>query len=206
MEEKVLLPAARAARGGAALAVARLLRTDHGAIAALLVPTPTPEVLERILSVLGPHNALEEEPDGLYETCDRLLADEAAALLEKLRAFPEVPMAPHQDSPLVEKHIAETLALARKARASDERVFRAETLRATGEDPLAATSYEPGARRRRDPEDRRLSRADYEGRREKMFDKTVADSFPASDPPSSLPDPSEDSFEPAGLPAEDDDS
>lgn len=119
MEEKLLLPAARAARGGAALAVARLLRTDHGAIAALLVPTPTPEVLERILSVLGPHNALEEEPDGLYETCDRLLADEAAALLEKLRAFPEVPMAPHQDSPLVEKHIAETLALARKARASD---------------------------------------------------------------------------------------
>jgi hypothetical protein len=29
-----------------------------------------------------------------------------------------------------------------------------------------------------------------------MFDKTMADSFPASDPPSTLPDPSEDSFEP----------
>ena len=30
--------------------------------------------------------------------------------------------------------------------------------------------------------------------REKMMDKTIADSFPASDPPSSLPDPNEDSF------------
>lgn len=48
---------------------------------------------------------------------------------------------------------------------------------------------------RRDPEDRVVDRADCEGKREKMFDKTMADSFPASDPPSSLPDPSEDSFE-----------
>jgi hypothetical protein len=30
--------------------------------------------------------------------------------------------------------------------------------------------------------------------REKTLDKTVADSFPASDPPSTMPDPSEDSF------------
>jgi hypothetical protein len=40
MEERVLIPAARRARGGAALPVARLLRLDHGAIAALLVPPP----------------------------------------------------------------------------------------------------------------------------------------------------------------------
>ena len=46
----------------------------------------------------------------------------------------------------------------------------------------------------RDPEDRILDAADRAGKREKMFDKTVADSFPASDPPSSLPDPCEDSF------------
>jgi len=28
-----------------------------------------------------------------------------------------------------------------------------------------------------------------------MMDKTLADSFPASDPPSSLPDPTDDSFD-----------
>ena len=59
------------------------------------------------------------------------------------------------------------------------------------------TRDEPSMAHRRDPEDRIVDRADCEGKREKMFDKTMADSFPASDPPSSLPDPSEDSFEPA---------
>jgi hypothetical protein len=116
MEEKVLLPAARRAQGGQALSVARLLRADHGAIAALLVPTPTAESVERLLSVLQPHNALEEEPGGLYGTCDRLLAREAPKLLEELRAFPPVPLAPHQDSALVERHIAHVMDVVRKAR------------------------------------------------------------------------------------------
>ncbi len=38
MEERVLLPAAKRARGGRCLPVARLLRLDHGALASLLVP------------------------------------------------------------------------------------------------------------------------------------------------------------------------
>jgi hypothetical protein len=43
---------------------------------------------------------------------------------------------------------------------------------------------------RRDPEERPATRKDE--LREKMFDKTLADSFPTSDPPSSIPDPSGD--------------
>lgn len=43
---------------------------------------------------------------------------------------------------------------------------------------------------RRDPEERPST--DEEERREKMHDKTLADSFPTSDPPSSIPDPAED--------------
>lgn len=46
----------------------------------------------------------------------------------------------------------------------------------------------------RDPEDRIIDRSCRQERKEKMMDKTIADSFPASDPPSSLPDPEEDSF------------
>jgi hypothetical protein len=53
----------------------------------------------------------------------------------------------------------------------------------------------PTVRASRDPEDRVVDGDDKEGKREKMLDKTIADSFPASDPPSSLPDPNEDSFE-----------
>jgi hypothetical protein len=49
-------------------------------------------------------------------------------------------------------------------------------------------------RRPRDPEDRVVEPLDREGVREKMLDKTGADSFPASDPPSSIPDPEKDPF------------
>ena len=46
----------------------------------------------------------------------------------------------------------------------------------------------------RDPEDRVIDERSEKQRKEKMMDKTVADSFPASDPPSSLPNPGNDSF------------
>lgn len=47
---------------------------------------------------------------------------------------------------------------------------------------------------RRDPEDRCVAGDDQRAIREKMLDKTLADSYPASDPPSTLPDPSVDSI------------
>jgi len=46
----------------------------------------------------------------------------------------------------------------------------------------------------RDPEDRQIDETDPVEKKDKMLDKTIADTFPASDPPSSLPDPDEDSF------------
>ncbi len=50
-----------------------------------------------------------------------------------------------------------------------------------------------------DPEDRWVAPGDEAAVREKMLDKTLADSFPASDPPSSLPNPSADSLGQHGL-------
>jgi len=46
----------------------------------------------------------------------------------------------------------------------------------------------------RDPEDRKIDESDPCEKKEKMLDKTIADTFPDSDPPSSLPDPDDDSF------------
>lgn len=46
----------------------------------------------------------------------------------------------------------------------------------------------------RDPEDRPVASNDLSGIREKMLDKTLADSYPASDPPSTIPNPSADSM------------
>jgi hypothetical protein len=51
----------------------------------------------------------------------------------------------------------------------------------------------------RDPEDREIDESDQSERKDKMLDKTVADTFPASDPPSSLPDPDDDSFAASSL-------
>jgi hypothetical protein len=41
----------------------------------------------------------------------------------------------------------------------------------------------------RDPEDSPTPRNDEHAQREKHLDKTLADSFPTSDPPSTIPDP-----------------
>jgi hypothetical protein len=57
-----------------------------------------------------------------------------------------------------------------------------------------------GSHRGRDPEDRLVDETSLGEIRDKMFDKTLADSFPASDPPSTLPDPSQDSFCLSGQP------
>ena len=65
IEEKLLLPAVQRAQSGSPLAVAARLRLDHGALAALLVPTPTPGLMSTIRHILGNHNALEEAGDGV---------------------------------------------------------------------------------------------------------------------------------------------
>jgi hypothetical protein len=64
LEEKILLPAAQRWQGGDPLPLAARLRLDHGALAALLVPTPTPAIIAALRTVLAAHNALEEGPGG----------------------------------------------------------------------------------------------------------------------------------------------
>jgi len=114
MEEKVLFKAARRARG-APLELAAKLRVDHGAIAALLVPTPTRDVVAEILSVLGPHNRREEDPGGVYDACDDAVGPaEAERLVQHLWAFPEVPLKAYNDGPEVSKHIHLTVELSRR--------------------------------------------------------------------------------------------
>ena len=98
MEEKILLPAAQAARGGQPLPVAARLRLDHGALAALLVLTPTPGIVAAILHILEKHNLLEEGPDGVYSQCESLPGFDADAILSRLQTAPPVAMAPYSDS------------------------------------------------------------------------------------------------------------
>jgi hypothetical protein len=101
MEEKILLPAAQRARGGEPLPAAARLRLDHGALAALLVPPPTPALLRALHGILVGHNALEEGPDGVYAACERLAGSEIGTLVAALEAAPGVSVNPNVDSELV---------------------------------------------------------------------------------------------------------
>jgi hypothetical protein len=122
LEEKILLPAARKARAGAPLPMAHRLRVDHGAIASLLVPTPGAAIVAELRSILEPHNKAEEDPGGLYQACDELLALEAAGILDRIRAYPAVKLAPHRDGPGVHRTAREALqGSARQAERAPER-------------------------------------------------------------------------------------
>ncbi len=96
IEENVLLPAARAARGGDPLPGARRLRVEHGAIAALLVPFPTADTILELRKILGPHNVVEDCHGGVYEACDALLASRADEIVRRIREYPHVAPPPHQ--------------------------------------------------------------------------------------------------------------
>jgi hypothetical protein len=112
LEEKILLPAAQRWQGGDPLPIAATLRRDHGALAALLVPTPTPAIVAALRTILAAHNALEEGPGGVYERCEQLAGTEADALLAQLRAAPAVPVAPYADGPQVMSVVRRALARA----------------------------------------------------------------------------------------------
>ncbi len=100
MEEKILIPEIARVRGDA-LPIAAKLRLDHGAIAALLVPTPTAAIVALLQTILAHHNQLEERPGGLYEASDETLAADVETIVERLRAAPDVPVSPHSDSEIV---------------------------------------------------------------------------------------------------------
>ncbi len=114
VEEKVLFPAIREARGGEPHPDWKRLRIQHGAMTSLLVPPPTPEIVGEIRSILEPHNALEEGPGALYQDADALLADRAASVVGRMRAYPAVKTAPHRDGPRVLRRAEDALRMSAK--------------------------------------------------------------------------------------------
>jgi hypothetical protein len=109
IEEKILFPASRRVNGGSPHPTVARLHRDHGALALLLVPTPTADLVAEIRSILDGHNEIEEGAGGVYEDCDRLLGDELEDVLEKLRTYPPVKVAPHFDGPGVPRRAEDAL-------------------------------------------------------------------------------------------------
>ncbi len=110
LEEKVLLPVLRERLGGPP-PMARQLRVEHGALASLLVPTPTRALIAEILSILEPHNAMEEGEGGLYALADTLPDGVAGEVVARMSAYPEVKVAKYYDGPRACRTAAEALAV-----------------------------------------------------------------------------------------------
>ena len=100
MEEKILLPAARAALGGKPLQLAAALRLDHGALAALLVLTPSLTIINAIRTILAAHNPKEEGPSGIYAQCEKLPGFNSGEILLRFQEAPAVAMAGYVDTPV----------------------------------------------------------------------------------------------------------
>ena len=101
IEEKLLFRALRSA--GTSAALVETLHRDHAALAALLVPPPSREGIEQIRAILGEHNPLEEDPGGMYDRVEQL--GDLDALMTRVRAYPEVPMAPYSDNATIRRSI-----------------------------------------------------------------------------------------------------
>jgi hypothetical protein len=105
LEERLLFPSARQGGDAAILAVIRRLHQDHALFAAMLVPTPTVDLLSQLRDRLGEHNLREEGPGGVYEVAERIAGASVDALANELRAGPEARVAPHYDTELARNNI-----------------------------------------------------------------------------------------------------
>lgn len=113
IEEKILIADAKQREGGREyLPLFQQIRLEHSAIALLLVPTPTHEIMAEIRTLLEQHNPREEGPEGLYMICERLAGEDAKALLERAKEAPKVPVAKHYDGPRAHRTAASALAYA----------------------------------------------------------------------------------------------
>ena len=101
LEEKILFPAAQRLQGGSPVPLTAKLRLDHGAIAALLVPPPSRQIITALRAILTQHDLLEEMPGGVYDTCEALAGAELASILDQVRNAPDVPANPYNRSPNV---------------------------------------------------------------------------------------------------------
>jgi len=94
MEENILFPAAKAIDANKMQEILPQFRLEHGALTALMVPPPTPDLIKVIKHILEKHDFEEEKPGGLYDICELLTHAQTQNLLQQLANTPEVPLHP----------------------------------------------------------------------------------------------------------------
>ena len=101
IEEKIVLPAIKKLQHGLPYDAADTLRGEHGALAALLVPSPDKKIVKALQAILNHHNGLEECENCLYRVCESLLGSEVDTIMNEVNNYPPVPVVRHIDTPNV---------------------------------------------------------------------------------------------------------
>lgn len=101
LEEKILMPAIMKAQNGVPHPYAGRLRSEHGAFAALLVPSRSEKIINVFLGIMRRNNGLEEGADGLYAACENLPSEQIREINSRIKEYPSVPVMPHSDKPNV---------------------------------------------------------------------------------------------------------
>jgi len=96
IEEKIAIPTILQITGNAVEDAARI-RSDHGAIGALLVMSPTASIIATLRSILEVHNAMEEKENGFYSLLDNITGTDEEDLLQRMHLAPEVPASKYND-------------------------------------------------------------------------------------------------------------
>ena len=112
IEEKILLPAIKKFQNGTPYYAADTLKVEHGALAALLVPSPNKKIVTALRAILNHHNELEECANCLYRVCESLFGSEVDAIMNDVINYPPVPVARHVDTPHVLEATRRALARA----------------------------------------------------------------------------------------------
>jgi hypothetical protein len=112
IEEKILLPAIKKLQNGLPYYAADTLRVEHGALAALLVPTPNKKIVTALRAILNHHNGLEESPKCLYRVCESLFGANVETIMDDVKKYPPVPVARHLDTSKVLEATRRALARA----------------------------------------------------------------------------------------------
>jgi hypothetical protein len=95
IEEKVLFPLLR--EHEELRERVAVLRQQHGALGALVVPKITQSIVRAIKDIFSLHNPLEEGPDGAYALAEQLALRSGKDLLARAKEIGEVPLSPAMD-------------------------------------------------------------------------------------------------------------
>src|SRR4051794_37040642 len=104
LEEKLLFPLVKRTDDSNAAAMVSRLHQEHALFSAMLVPTPTIDIVTQLRDLLADHNVREESADGVYALAERTSGRDAERLAAELRASPDVRVAPHYDTELAREN------------------------------------------------------------------------------------------------------